>query len=350
VVNPKENSCFNEPSLPTLLTNLYCSDFKSLNSEDLNTKCTETFQNLKVSASEAQKLEKFTRQQRKCLKWFDYRKGRVTASNFYAVTKTKLDKPSKSLLEKIVHYTPIGGKGKAVQWGIDNEDKALKSYETMMKNHHSSFILSSSGLVVNPVYPHLGASPDGLSSCSCCGKGVVEVKCTFKYADCHPCEVDSDFYLSKHNGKDSNGVFCANSLDKNSCYYYQIQGQIVLCDVSYCDFVCWTTKGIHIERVSRDDTFFNVIKNKLDKYFVQIVLPELLTRKLLDSTPNAGLKKTYCICDRDESYDNMIACDAFGCKAEWYHFKCVGLKSVPRGSWLCSSCTKSGHKSKRKRT
>ena len=38
-----------------------------------------------------------------------------------------------------------------------------------------------SGLVLNPKWPHLGASPDGLVQCDCCGKWVVEIK----YPYCH---------------------------------------------------------------------------------------------------------------------------------------------------------------------
>jgi len=30
---------------------------------------------------------------------------------------------------------------------------------------------------VNPSYPHLGATPDRIINCDCCGDGVIEIKC-----------------------------------------------------------------------------------------------------------------------------------------------------------------------------
>ena len=32
-------------------------------------------------------------------------------------------------------------------------------------------------------YPFLGASPNALVECSCCGEGVLEIKCPFKYKE-----------------------------------------------------------------------------------------------------------------------------------------------------------------------
>ena len=61
---------------------------------------------------------------------------------------------------------------------------------------HTQFSCTPAGLVVNPEYPHLGASPDGWVNCDCCGRGVVEIKCPYKYQFTHPdCISDSTFYL-----------------------------------------------------------------------------------------------------------------------------------------------------------
>ena len=30
-----------------------------------------------------------------------------------------------------------------------------------------------------PSFPHLGTSPDGIMQCTCCGKGVFEIKCPY---------------------------------------------------------------------------------------------------------------------------------------------------------------------------
>ena len=56
--------------------------------------------------------------------------------------------------------------------GIDHESEARDAYLKNMKETHQSFEIEFAGLYVNPLSPHLGASPGGLVSCSCCGLGL----------------------------------------------------------------------------------------------------------------------------------------------------------------------------------
>lgn len=46
---------------------------------------------------------------------------------------------------------------------------------------------------------------------------------------------------------------------------------------------------------------------------------------------------TYCVC-RQVSFGEMIACEQDDCPIEWYHFGCVGLKTQPKGKWICPQC------------
>ncbi|CAL8072223.1 unnamed protein product [Orchesella dallaii] len=46
---------------------------------------------------------------------------------------------------------------------------------------------------------------------------------------------------------------------------------------------------------------------------------------------------TYCLCDK-ESSGRMVGCDNHLCPIEWFHFKCVGLKTKPKGKWFCPKC------------
>lgn len=34
----------------------------------------------------------------------------------------------------------------------------------------------------------------------------------------------------------------------------------------------------------------------------------------------------------------MIQCDNDLCPIEWFHFKCVGVKKIPKGDWFCPRC------------
>ena len=52
-----------------------------------------------------------------------------------------------------------------------------------MKEVHIAFDINNSGLIIDPIYTFMGASPDGLVCCTCCGHGVLEVKCPFSCKD-----------------------------------------------------------------------------------------------------------------------------------------------------------------------
>src|SRR5665811_603653 len=51
-------------------------------------------------------------------------------------------------------------------------------------------------------------------------------------------------------------------------------------------------------------------------------------------------EEKFCHCDQPAE-DLMIKCDKTSCKIKWFHFKCIGLSSVPDGSWFCPFCTSS---------
>ena len=103
----------------------------------------------------------------------------------------------------------------------------------MMGDCHNNFQFTVSGLHVNPNYPHLGASLDGLVECERCGKGLLKIKCPYKFCDEDPNEIE-DESLNTGNSKE---------LHHTHAYYFQVQGQLSICARDYCDFVCWTPHG-----------------------------------------------------------------------------------------------------------
>ncbi len=50
-----------------------------------------------------------------------------------------------------------------------------------VKEEHTNVTVHGSGLLINPHWPFIGASPDGIVCCTCCGKGTLEIKCPY----CH---------------------------------------------------------------------------------------------------------------------------------------------------------------------
>ena len=287
--------------------------------------CKRVADELVVTKSEALYLELATRKQSASLEWFEHRIGRITASIVYQVLHTNNDQPSSSLLKQIctghnkVNTAPL-------EWGRKNEDTARSSYSVKQKTFHTWFSCTPVGLVVNPKYPHLGASPDGWVNCDCCGGGVVEIKCPYNYRFTHPdCISDSNFYLQRFS-------------DPRHKYYYQVQMQLSICEVNYCDFVVWTLAGMATIRVYRNEAFFHQIQSSLRSFFEKHILPELLTRNLQHPVTAATTTRTgsmteavggssdvYCYCQQPEDERRMIGCDNEKCKYKWFHFECLGL-------------------------
>ena len=50
---------------------------------------------------------------------------------------------------------------------------------------------------IDPSKPYLGASPDSIVNCKCCGKGVLEVKCPYCIKDGLPEESENSFCMTK---------------------------------------------------------------------------------------------------------------------------------------------------------
>lgn len=322
--------------LPAPLTSLYDPRTKKLSKSSLASASSEAFQSLLLTNQEAEYLEYSTRLQAQCDLWFKHRKGRITASNFAAISHTQIDHPSVSLLKKVMQYTQTQtNRVPAMKWGVDHEDHARQEYLEIVTQNHERFEHHPAGLTVNPKYPHLGASPDGVVSCVCCGRGLLEIKCPYKHREEHPLQVvDPDFCLHIIDGE--------VILKRNHDYFIQVQGQMAICEKEYSDFVCWTPKGLHVERIEYNPSKFLQIKPSLDSFFKNAVLPELLTHVLKDG--DAGKENqtddqsdVYCLCRKGES-GRMIACDNASCSVEWFHYKCVGITRKPKGKWYCPNC------------
>lgn len=76
----------------------------------------------------------------------------------------------------------------AIQRGVDHEDVAREAY---LELEHIQY--SVTGLHVNPSFPDLGATPDRLISCKCCGEGLIEISAL---TETNTCIIYSSFFSS----------------------------------------------------------------------------------------------------------------------------------------------------------
>ena len=163
-----------------------------------------------------------------------------------------------------------------------------------MTDLHQQFKCTDAGLVINPLFPHLGASPDGFTKCKCCGKGILELKCPFSCKEGIP-----DDLIGKRGS-----FMTQHGLMKTHKYFTQVQGQLSVCNREFCDFVVWTPQKTTIQRIYQDYSFIEKLLKKLTSFFVDYMLPELLTHHIQQPFSNKENTELYCFCQQQE-HGNM---------------------------------------------
>lgn len=214
------------------------------------------------------KIEEETIGQSNNQKWFEYRAMRLTASKFGDILNRK-SKPSEAFLKSCFERKNLAGVS-AVAHGRDKEDTAKDLYKKKMnfRLKHDVTIYEC-GLVVNPAYPYLGASPDGkiLDNTAPEPFGLMEIKCPYKYRNSTPEEAsqNEDFCLEKINN--------VLQLKRNHGYFHQVQGQLAICGINWCDFVVYTSQGMHVERIKFDSHFWAIeMLPRLAEFYVNYAL------------------------------------------------------------------------------
>ena len=163
-------------------------------------------------------------QQHESKRWYEERWGRLTASVFGKIVRCKQYEghakrklyPNKSTLSTA----------------------AIQCIETLEDSQQVQLC----GLYVS-VSGFLAASPDGIV-CSRDGTpvGVLEIKCPY---------TQKNSTVSKACLKSS--FFCEKSSEIHLIewhdYYYQVQGQMAILNLPWCDFVVWTLCDMHTERI-----------------------------------------------------------------------------------------------------
>ncbi len=130
--------------------------------------------------------------------WFKLREDRLTASDLYDAIKNPLSLAKKKLKGITFNSSAIP----ALKWGTMFEPIAIQIY-----SHINNKKIHEFGLVINDDIQYFGASPDGITE-----DGVmIEIKCPY-------------------SRKIVNGEIPEK-------YYYQIQGQLAVCNLEDCDYI-----------------------------------------------------------------------------------------------------------------
>ena len=250
-------------------------------SENNLTDCAEEF--LKVltfSSSDREMINKATVEQHKSKAWHEMRHLLVTGKSIKAlytrqktIEKNPLTDVSLTVKNFIARkkYDENQRYPDAIEHGIKEECNAKFYYSKVCEKQHSAFELKEPGLLISAKYSWLGGSLDGIRKCSCCNPAVVEIKCPFNGKDLDP---KTAFLLPSVGGvKDENGNFY---LDENHLYYFQVQTYMAVSGFNTCDFVTYTSKGIHVVTVNFNANFWETVVTKVYKFYYKQIIPSIL--------------------------------------------------------------------------
>lgn len=216
-------------------------------------------------------LERETVDQSLSNKWVDRRRKMLTASNFGKIIKMRQTTTCQSFVQ---NHLFGGVTTTAMEYGKSNEETALRVLERILNVQ-----ITKCGIFVDSENPFLGATPDGLIG----NDGIVEVKCPSSAEHLTPEEgiiqKKITFWMLNKSGEIS-------GINKKHNWYFQVQGQLNVCQKSFCQFAVWTPKGIKIEKIERDEVLWkSMMVEKLKYFYLNCILPELADSRFLRSMP-----------------------------------------------------------------
>lgn len=205
---------------------------------------------LSTTLEQSRQIEVATREQSETTEWHNVRRPRITSSRFREVCHVKGSSSALSLAQRIKKGTAATA---AMKRGLALESSAIQEY-SRIKNTSCW----PCGFVIHPDAPWLGSSPDGVvfDPTERPPFGLLEIKCpnAKSYVDCK--------YLKKCNG--------TMKLLSSHCYYWQVQGQLLITGLEWCDFVVYAEDDILVQRIYRDPSVFQTIREKVDHFWFYV--------------------------------------------------------------------------------
>ena len=166
--------------------------------------------------------------------WYEYRKDRLTASDLGTAMGVNPYSKRNKLVAIKCGYKDKFYAGPAVKHGIKYEDVAIHIYEK-----RNSVRVFEYGCIPHPTIPHFGASPDGICDSDSDNKKYIGRMLEIK---CPKSRVINDF-IPVH-------------------YELQVQGQLEVCGLDYCDYLECSIKEYDSQHEFLDDSIDTITKTK----------------------------------------------------------------------------------------
>ena len=223
--------------------------------------------------SQLRQFEEDTCDQSESELWHRLRTGRVSGSTAHdVVTKMKKQKAGKdiqthSLVSIILSKTVLDPNIPALKYGRELEAEAVQAYVNVQKSIHHQLQVDPCGLFIDSEVSCLCATPDRVVHCTCCGSGLLEVKCPLTSAGMDPKEAKLP-YLS-----DTSGQLILKHSHK---YFTQVQVQLGVTQRPWCDFFVYSRHGYFLERIAFDSNYWQYCKEMCTDFFTEYVLPNFV--------------------------------------------------------------------------
>ena len=207
-------------------------------------------------------IEKSTLQQSENVEWFNERRKRLTSSNFGAVINRRANIFPKTIIKKVLCSNKFNKIPQSCKWGLDNEPRVVEQYKKLQ-----NVKVEKCGLVINPKWPWLGCSPDGIVN-----EKAIEIKCPFSKKDLTIIEAcaDKSFFCTLENDQPK--------LKRTHVYYFQCQGIMAITGLQEIDFIVYTNKGLNVETIKFDERNWNLVwLPKLTEFYFEFISKSLFS-------------------------------------------------------------------------
>lgn len=201
----------------TLFHKLFGSTYEFVNDKKIN----DRMKQLNTYKRRLNHLLNIPKIEQRSDEWYATRKELITASDFaLALGKGKFGTRSQFYKNKCGYEnTSMDTSIPAIQWGIKYEDVAANFYKIRMNVELYEF-----GILKHPSIDYIGASPDGISDMGI----MLEIKCPWKRKK-------------------------TETIPEQ--YYYQIQGQLEVCDLEECDYLeCYIVEYNSYDEMIHDES------------------------------------------------------------------------------------------------
>ena len=138
-----------------------------------------------------------------------------------------------------------------------------------MYESSQNLVVSNSGLVINPKWPWLACSPDGLLE-----QKAVEVKCPYTFKDINVYDAcsEKDFFMKLENDEPK--------LKENHAYFHQCQGVMALTEMEEIDFIVYMNDSIYVQTIRFDnEQWYTQTLPALTKFYFEFISEKIFECK-----------------------------------------------------------------------